>query len=207
MQKTFFNTRGIVKNIIVELKKIILKNESFEIIGGKSLSGTIIPQGSKNEALQVISACLLTNEKVEIKNVPEISDVLNLIKLMETLGVNVTKVKKNHFVFEAKKIKNNYSKDKNFIEYSSKIRGSIMIMGPLASREGKVDIITPGGDKIGRRPLDTHFKSLEMLGAKVKLKEKNIYRVHGKKLFGTKILLDEASVTGANIIMASLSQV
>ena len=181
---------------------------SFKIIGGKSLSGTIIPQGSKNEALQVISACLLTNEKVEIKNVPEISDVLNLIKLMETLGVNVTKVKKNHFVFEAKKIKNNYSKDKNFIEYSSKIRGSIMIMGPLASREGQVDIITPGGDKIGRRPLDTHFKSLEMLGAKVKLKEKYIYRVHGKKLFGTKILLDEASVTGtANIIMAaSLSQ-
>ena len=181
---------------------------SFEIIGGKSLSGTIIPQGSKNEALQVISACLLTNEKVEIKNVPEISDVLNLIKLMETLGVNVTKVKKNHFVFEAKKIKSNYFKDKNFIEHSSKIRGSIMIMGPLASRVGLVDVITPGGDKIGRRPLDTHFKSLEMLGAKVKLKEKNIYRVTGKKLFGTKILLDEASVTGtANIIMAaSLSQ-
>ncbi len=177
---------------------------SFEIIGGKSLSGTITPQGSKNEALQVISACLLTNEKVEIKNVPEITDVLNLIKLLRLIGVKVTKKKTNHFIFQAKNIDQDYFKKENFKKLSSKIRGSIMIMGPLISRKGRVHILTPGGDKIGRRPLDTHFKGLENLGAKIKIEKNNIYQVIGKKLTGNNMLLEEASVTAtANIIMAS----
>ena len=177
---------------------------SFEIIGGKSLSGTITPQGSKNEALQVISACLLTNEKVEIKNVPEITDVLNLIKLLRLIGVKVTRKKTNHFIFQAKNIDQDYFKKENFKKLSSKIRGSIMIMGPLISRKGRVHILTPGGDKIGRRPLDTHFKGLENLGAKIKIEKNNIYQVIGKKLTGNNMLLEEASVTAtANIIMAS----
>ena len=177
---------------------------SFEITGGKSLAGTITPQGSKNEALQVISACLLTNEKVEIKNVPEITDVLNLIKLLKTIGVKVMRKGENHFIFQAKKIDRNYFKKENFRKLSSKIRGSIMIMGPLVSREGQVHVLTPGGDKIGRRPLDTHFKGLESLGAKIKIEKDNIYKVIGKKLIGKKILIEEASVTAtANIIMAS----
>jgi len=177
---------------------------SFEIIGGKSLSGTITPQGSKNEALQVISACLLTSEKVEIKNVPEITDVLNLIKLLKVIGVKVTRKNTNHFIFQAKNIDKNYFKKENFKKLSSKIRGSIMIMGPLVSREGQVHVLTPGGDKIGRRPLDIHFKGLENLGAKIKIEKNNIYKVVGKKLIGKKMLLEEASVTAtANIIMAS----
>ena len=177
---------------------------SFEIIGGKSLSGTITPQGSKNEALQVISACLLTSEKVEIKNVPEITDVLNLIKLLKTIGVKVKKKNTNHFIFQAKNIDKNYFKKENFKKLSSKIRGSIMIMGPLVSREGQAQVLTPGGDKIGRRPLDIHFKGLENLGAKVKIEKNNIYKVVGKKLIGKNMLLEEASVTAtANIIMAS----
>jgi len=177
---------------------------SFEIIGGKSLSGIITPQGSKNEALQVISACLLTSEKVEIKNVPEITDVLNLIKLLRLIGVKVTRKKINHFIFQAKNIDKDYFKKEKFQKLSSKIRGSIMIMGPLVSREGKAHVITPGGDKIGRRPLDTHFKGLENLGAKIKIEKNNIYQVTGKKLIGKNMLLEEASVTAtANIIMAS----
>jgi len=177
---------------------------NFEIIGGKSLSGTITPQGSKNEALQIISACLLTTEKIELKNVPEITDVLNLIKLLKILGVKVTRKKANNFIFEAKKIDKNYVKKEKFKKLSSKIRGSIMIMGPLIAREGQVHVLTPGGDKIGRRPLDTHFKGLEHLGAKIKIKKNNIYQLIGKSLIGKKILLEEASVTAtANIIMAA----
>jgi UDP-N-acetylglucosamine 1-carboxyvinyltransferase len=177
---------------------------NFEIIGGKSLSGTIIPQGSKNEALQIIAACLLTSDKIELKNVPEITDVLNLIKLLKVLGVNVTRKKTNHFIFQAKKIDKNYFKKESFKKLSSKIRGSIMIMGPLVSRQGQAHVLTPGGDKIGRRPLDTHFKGLESLGAEIKIKKDNIYQVLGKRLTGKKILLEEASVTAtANIIMAA----
>ncbi len=177
---------------------------NFEIIGGKSLSGTITPQGSKNEALQIIAACLLTSEKIELKNVPEITDVLNLIKLLKVLGVKVTRKKTNHFTFQAKKIDKNYFKKENFKKLSSKIRGSIMIMGPLVSRQGQAHILTPGGDKIGRRPLDTHFKGLENLGAEIKIKKNNIYQVLGKQLIGKKMLLEEASVTAtANIIMAA----
>jgi len=177
---------------------------NFEIIGGKSLSGTITPQGSKNEALQIIAACLLTSDKIELKNVPEITDVLNLIKLLKVLGVNVTRKKANHFIFQAKKIDKNYFKKESFKKLSSKIRGSIMIMGPLVSREGQAHVLTPGGDKIGRRPLDTHFKGLECLGAEIKIKKNNIYQVLGKRLTGKKMLLEEASVTAtANIIMAA----
>ena len=177
---------------------------SFEIIGGKSLSGTITPQGSKNEALQVISACLLSSQKIEIKNVPEITDVLNLIKLLKVIGVKINRKNKNHFIFQAKKIDPNYFKNENFIKLSSKIRGSIMIMGPLVSRFGRSYVITPGGDKIGRRPLDTHFVALEKLGAIIKSRKKNVFKIEGRKLTGKEILLEEASVTAtANIIMAA----
>ncbi len=177
---------------------------SFEIIGGRSLSGTITPQGSKNEALQVISACLLSSKKIEIKNVPEITDVLNLIKLLKVIGVKINRKNKNHFIFQAKKIDPNYFKNENFIKLSSKIRGSIMIMGPLVSRFGRSYIITPGGDKIGRRPLDTHFVALEKLGAIIKSRKKNVFKIEGRKLIGKEILLEEASVTAtANIIMAA----
>ena len=176
----------------------------FEIIGGKSLSGTITPQGAKNEALQVISACLLSSQKIEIKNVPEITDVLNLIKLLKVIGVKINRKNKNHFIFQAKKIDPNYFKNEKFIKLSSKIRGSIMIMGPLVSRFGRSYVNTPGGDKIGRRPLDTHFLALEKLGAIIKSHKKNIFKIEGKKLIGKKILLEEASVTAtANIIMAA----
>ena len=177
---------------------------SFEIIGGRSLSGTITPQGSKNEALQVISACLLSSKKIEIKNVPEITDVLNLIKLLKVIGVKINRRNKNHFIFQAKKIDPNYFKNENFIKLSSKIRGSIMIMGPLVSRFGRSYVITPGGDKIGRRPLDTHFVALEKLGAIIKSRKKNVFKIEGRKLTGKEILLEEASVTAtANIIMAA----
>ena len=155
---------------------------SFEIIGGKSLSGTITPQGSKNEALQVISACLLSSQKIEIKNVPEITDVLNLIKLLKVIGVKIKRKNKNHFIFHAKKIDPNYFKNENFIKLSSKIRGSIMIMGPLVSRFGRSYVITPGGDKIGRRPLDTHFVALEKLGAIIKSKKKNVFKIEGREV-------------------------
>ena len=177
---------------------------SFEIIGGRRLSGRIVPQGSKNEALQVISACLLTKEKVDIKNVPEITDVLNLIKLLKVIGVKVRRIKPNHFNFQAKEINKTYFQKEDFKKLSSKIRGSIMIMGPLLARKGEVHVLRPGGDKIGRRPLDTHFKGLGNLGAKIKNEKNNIYHVKGEQLIGTSILLEEASVTAtANIIMAA----
>ncbi len=177
---------------------------SFEIKGGYKLSGNIIPQGSKNEALQVISACLLTTEKIEIQNVPEITDVLNLIQLLKTIGVEIKRKKANHFSFQAKKIKKNYFQTEKFRMLSAKIRGSIMIMGPLLAREGEAHVFRPGGDKIGRRPLDTHFKGLGKLGGVIKKEKNNIYHVLRKELIGKDMLLEEASVTAtANIIMAA----
>ena len=179
---------------------------SFRILGGKNLKGEINPQGAKNETLQVICAVLLTEEKVKIKNIPNIKDVNLLIDLIKGVGVNVNKINKNSYSFEAKNIDVSFTKTKEFFEKSSKIRGSIMMMGPMLSRFGSAYMIKPGGDKIGRRRIDTHLIGMEELGAKFTIENNNtVFKIHAKRLSGTNILLDEASVTGtANIIMAAV---
>ena len=179
---------------------------SFRILGGKNLKGEINPQGAKNETLQVICAVLLTEEKVKIKNIPNIKDVNLLIDLIKGVGVNVNKINENSYSFEAKNIDVSFTKTKEFFEKSSKIRGSIMMMGPMLSRFGSAYIIKPGGDKIGRRRIDTHLIGMEELGAKFTVENNNtVFKIHAERLSGTNILLDEASVTGtANIIMAAV---
>ncbi len=179
---------------------------SFRILGGKNLKGEINPQGAKNETLQVICAVLLTEEKVKIENIPNINDVNLLIDLIKGVGVNVNKINKNSYAFEAKNIDVSFTKTKEFFEKSSKIRGSIMMMGPMLSRFGSAYMIKPGGDKIGRRRIDTHLIGMEELGAKFTIENNNtVFKIHAKRLSGTNILLDEASVTGtANIIMAAV---
>ena len=179
---------------------------SFRILGGKNLKGEINPQGAKNETLQVICAVLLTKEKVKIENIPNIKDVNLLIDLIKGVGVNVNKINENSYSFEAKNIDISFTKTKEFFEKSSKIRGSIMMMGPMLSRFGSAYIIKPGGDKIGRRRIDTHLIGMEELGAKFTIENNNTaFKIHAERLSGTNILLDEASVTGtANIIMAAV---
>lgn len=179
---------------------------SFEIIGQKQMSGEIIPQGAKNEALQVICATLLTGESVTIDNIPDILDVNNLIKLIEELGVEIIKHSPNCYSFKAAQINIEYLQGTEFRKRASSLRGSIMIMGPLLARFGKVYFPKPGGDKIGRRRLDTHFFGFEKLGARFEFNPEEIfYTVHADSLKGSYMLLDEASVTGtANIIMAAV---
>jgi len=178
---------------------------SFKIIGGVELSGTVIPQGAKNEALQVISATLLTKEKIIIENIPLISDVICLIELLKGLGVKIEKIKKHSYSFEAKNIKLDYLKSSDFKKKSQKIRGSVMILGPLIARFGDARLYPPGGDKIGRRRLDTHLIGLSELGVKFKLVNTEFYELDGRSLKGNNILLEEASVTGtANIIMTAV---
>ena len=178
---------------------------SFKIIGGKELSGTVNPQGAKNEALQIISATLLTKEKVIIRNIPLISDVICLIELLKGLGVKTEKVSKHTYSFEAKDLKLDYLKSDDFKKKSQKIRGSVMILGPLITRFKKARLYPPGGDKIGRRRLDTHLIGLSELGTKFKLINNEFYKLDGNNLRPNSILLEEASVTGtANIIMASV---
>jgi len=178
---------------------------SFKITGGKQLSGTINPQGAKNEALQVISATLLTKEKVTIQKVPLINDVLCLIELLKGLGVSVTKISKNTYAFEAKNINIKYLKSDLFKHASQKIRGSVMLVGPLLARCGTAILYPPGGDKIGRRRLDTHLIGLSKLGAKFKLQNDSFYQISAPNLKGDYLLLEEASVTGtANIIMTAV---
>ncbi|MDM8158935.1 UDP-N-acetylglucosamine 1-carboxyvinyltransferase [Labilibaculum sp. K2S] len=179
---------------------------TFEIIGGKSLKGELTPQGAKNEALQILCATLLTEEKVTIHNIPNILDVNKLIELLSELGVNVSQESKNTYSFEAKNINLDYLNSPEFASKGSSLRGSIMIIGPLLARFGKGYIPRPGGDKIGRRRLDTHFLGFEKLGAKFNFnQDENFYRVEAKELKGCYLLLDEASVTGtANIIMAAV---
>ena len=179
---------------------------SFRILGGKNLKGEINPQGAKNETLQVLCAVLLTKEKVKIENIPNIKDVNLLIDLIKGVGVNVNKINENSYSFEAKNIDVSFTKTKEFFEKSSKIRGSIMMMGPMLSRFGSAYIIKPGGDKIGRRRIDTHLIGMEELGAKFTIENNNTaFKIHAERLSGTNILLDEASVTGtANIIMAAV---
>jgi len=179
---------------------------SFVIRGGIQLKGDITPQGAKNEALQIISAVLLTPEKVTIHNIPNIRDVNKLIDLIESIGVKVEKLNESSYAFTAKEIDFDYLKTEEYREKSISLRGSIMMIGPLLTRFGKGYIPKPGGDKIGRRRVDTHFIGFEKLGARFEFSHKdNSYKVKGKNLHGAKMLLEEASVTGtANIIMTAV---
>jgi len=180
--------------------------DSVRITGGKRLKGEVIPQGAKNEALQVLSAVLLTDEKMTIDNVPDIIDVNKLIEILKNLGVSCSSLGNGSFQFSAKSINLDYLKSDEFILYAKSLRGSIMLVGPLLTRYKKASIPRPGGDKIGRRRLDTHFVNLEKLGAKLDYDSNNrTYNVKTQRLIGADILLDEASVTGtANLIMASV---
>ena len=179
---------------------------SFEVVGGKKLSGTIHPQGAKNEALQIICAVLLSKEKIIVKNVPDIIDVNKLIDLLKNLGVEIRKTSKGTFEFQSNDVDINYLNTEDFDLKGKSLRGSIMIVGPLLARFGVASIPRPGGDKIGRRRLDTHFENLIKLGGNFTYdKENKKYKIESKRLKGCKILLDQPSVTGtANIIMSSV---
>lgn len=179
---------------------------SFEIRGPVKLKGKIIPQGAKNEALQVICAVLLTAEKVTISNIPDIRDVNKLIELLQHMGVKSAKTAEGTYEFQADQVNLDYLQTPEFAKQAAALRGSIMIVGPLLGRFGKASLPRPGGDKIGRRRLDTHFIGFMNLGAKFDFDtEENFYKVEAKNLKGTYMLLEEASVTGtANIIMAAV---
>lgn len=178
----------------------------FVIEGGRSLKGEITPQGAKNEALQILCATLLTSERITIHNLPRILDVLLLIQLLRDLGVQVKELGSNSYVFQAKEVNLEYFKTEAYVRQSAALRGSVMILGPLLARFGKAVLPKPGGDKIGRRRLDTHFLGFQALGAKFDFDHAdNFYQVNASRLEGTYIHMDEASVTGtANIIMASV---
>jgi len=180
--------------------------QSFEIIGGKKLKGEITPQGAKNEALQIISAVLLTDQVVRISNIPDIVDVNKLIDLLQDMGVKVTRESKDTYTFQADQIDQEYFKGAIFKQKGSSLRGSVMIVGPLLARFKRAFIPRPGGDKIGRRRLDTHFLGFEKLGAKFTYDQKDsFFSVDATELKGAYMLLDEASVTGtANILMAAV---
>jgi len=180
--------------------------ESFVIKGGHKLKGSITPQGAKNEALQILCAVLLTEETITIHNIPDIVDVNKLIQLLKNLGVEIKKQSAGSYSFKAKKIDLNYLKSEQFKTDGRGLRGSIMLVGPLLARFGKGSIPRPGGDKIGRRRLDTHFEGLVKLGAEFNYDSKDsFYSVEAKQLKGADLLLDEASVTGtANILMAAV---
>ena len=180
--------------------------ESFLIEGGQSLKGSITPQGAKNEALQILCAVLLTPETVNIKNIPDIIDVNKLIQLLKNFGVVVEKIDSGFYRFNAKDVNLSYLSSEQFKEDGKGLRGSIMLVGPLLARFGKGSIPRPGGDKIGRRRLDTHFDGLIKLGAEFNYNQEDyFYSVEAKQLKGTNLLLDEASVTGtANILMAAV---
>lgn len=180
--------------------------ESFIIEGGHPLKGTIVPQGAKNEALEVICTTILTKDPVRIKNVPDILDVNNLIKLLKEIGVKVTRNSRNDYTFQSDELNLDYLDSIEFVKKCSSLRGSVLMIGPLLGRCGKATIAKPGGDKIGRRRLDTHFLGFKYLGAKfMHDDERNVYQIEADQLKGCYMLLDEASVTGtANIIMASV---
>ncbi|MDB4538894.1 UDP-N-acetylglucosamine 1-carboxyvinyltransferase [bacterium] len=177
--------------------------ESFEVTGGISLKGTLTPQGAKNEALQVLCAVLLTKEKVTISNVPNILDVRKLLNLLKGLGVKVSKTKANTLTFQADEIDLDFYHSDGFQKDAKKIRGSVMLIAPLLARFGRASLPKPGGDKIGRRRLDTHLLGFQKLGAKFKYEGENFF-LEAKKLKGTYLLMDEISVTGtANVVMAA----
>ena len=179
---------------------------AFVIEGGHPLSGTITPQGAKNEALQVICASLLTSEEVIIHNIPDIRDVNNLIQLLRDIGVKVRQLSRNSYSFQAGELRLDYLESDEFVQKCAALRGSVMMIGPLLARMGKAVITKPGGDKIGRRRLDTHFLGFQKLGAKFNhVLGRDVYEISAKRLKGTYMLLDEASVTGtANIVMAAV---
>lgn len=179
---------------------------SFIIEGGHLLQGTITPQGAKNEALQVICATLLTEEEVIIRNIPNIRDVNNLIQLLRDIGVKVSKKEENTYTFKADELNLDYLQSDEFVKKCAALRGSVMMIGPLLARMGKAVITKPGGDKIGRRRLDTHFLGFKKLGATFnRVEGRDVYEISAKQLKGTYMLLDEASVTGtANIVMAAV---
>ena len=178
---------------------------AFVIEGGHPLSGEIQPQGAKNEALQVICATLLTSEKVTIHNIPQIRDVMTLIQLLKDVGVKVT-TDGNTYTFQADELNLGYLQSNEFVQKCAQLRGSVMMIGPLLARMGKATIAKPGGDKIGRRRLDTHFLGFERLGAQFHhVAERDVYEIYAQQLKGCYMLLDEASVTGtANIVMAAV---
>lgn len=180
--------------------------ESFIIEGGHQLQGTITPQGAKNEALEVIAAVLLTSDPVRITNIPDILDVNNLIRLLQDMGVKVTRNGKGDFTFQADELDLDFLTSDEYVRKCSALRGSVLTMGPLLGRFGKAVVAEPGGDKIGRRRLDTHFLGFKNLGATFNADdERHVYNIEAAKLHGTYMLLDEASVTGtANIIMAAV---
>lgn len=180
--------------------------KSFKIQGGNKLSGEIMPQGAKNEALQVLCAVLLTPEEIHMKNVPDILDVNRLIELLEGLGVKVLRTKPNEYIFQADRINLDYITTQEYYKKATSIRGSVMILGPLLARFGKGYLPQPGGDKIGRRRLDTHFTGLQKLGVEfIYNEDEKSYNVNASKLKGNYMLLEEASVTGtANIVMAAV---
>lgn len=179
---------------------------SFRIEGGHKLSGEITPQGAKNEALQVICACLLTKEEVIIDNIPHIADIVQLIDLMQKMGVEVKEINRNKYSFKAQNIDLDYIGSADYNKRCTSLRGSVMLLGPILSRFKSAILPQPGGDKIGRRHLDTHFQGFSKLGATFKYEAENsLYRITAEELKGTYMLLDEASVTGtANIIMAAV---
>lgn len=180
--------------------------ESFIIEGGRPLRGTITPQGAKNEALEVIAAVLLTPEPVRITNIPDILDVNNLIRLLQDVGVKVMRNGKGDFTFQADELNLEFLASDEYVKKCAALRGSVLMMGPLLARFGKAVVAEPGGDKIGRRRLDTHFLGFKNLGAEFKSDdERHVYNIEAEKLHGTYMLLDEASVTGtANVVMAAV---
>ena len=179
---------------------------SFIIEGGHPLKGEITPQGAKNEALEVICATLLTSDEVIIHNIPDIRDVNNLILLLEDIGVKVKRLSRNDYSFCADDLNLDYLESSDFVKKCSELRGSVLMIGPLLARFGKAVIAKPGGDKIGRRRLDTHFLGFKYLGAEFRqVYNSDVYEIYAEKLTGCYMLLDEASVTGtANIIMAAV---
>lgn len=180
--------------------------ESFIIEGGRPLRGTITPQGAKNEALEVIAAVLLTPDPVRITNIPDILDVNNLIRLLQDVGVKVMRNGKGDFTFQADELNLEFLASDEYVKKCAALRGSVLMMGPLLARFGKAVVAEPGGDKIGRRRLDTHFLGFKNLGAEFNSDdERHVYNIEAERLHGTYMLLDEASVTGtANVVMAAV---
>lgn len=180
--------------------------ESFIIEGGRPLRGTITPQGAKNEALEVIAAVLLTPDPVRITNIPDILDVNNLIRLLQDVGVKVMRNGKGDFTFQADELNLEFLASDEYVKKCAALRGSVLMMGPLLARFGKAVVAEPGGDKIGRRRLDTHFLGFKNLGAEFNSDdERHVYNIEAEKLHGAYMLLDEASVTGtANVVMAAV---
>lgn len=187
------------------METAVAAGSRFEIQGGYKLKGDLIPQGAKNEALQIISAVLLTEEEIIISNIPVIRDVMKLIELMADLGVTVRQIEKDTYSFKAENVNLEYLLSDAFKKKGASLRGSIMIIGPMLARFGMGYVPEPGGDKIGRRPVDTHLRGFENLGASFEhLRDQRFYKINASNLKGAYMVLDEASVTGtANIIMAA----